>query len=90
MPRLRVRRLPAGTHELLLHLTNRHIHAQLVDRVAGRVIIAAHSNEQVRAVYTSRSPSFSYSKSRLCQALAFESTSPMPKLDTDVTRHEKK
>jgi large subunit ribosomal protein L18 len=45
MPRLRVRRLPPNTHELLLNLTNRHIHAQLVDRSAGRVIVAVHSNE---------------------------------------------
>jgi ribosomal protein L18 len=45
MPRLRVRRLPPNTHELLLKLTNRHVHAQLVDRAAGRVVVAVHSNE---------------------------------------------
>jgi ribosomal protein L18 len=48
MPRLRVHRLPPGTHELLLNLTHRHVHAQLVDRAAGRVILAVHSNEPVR------------------------------------------
>lgn len=45
MPRARVRRLPPGTHELVLNLTNRHVHAQLLDRPAGRVVVAAHSNE---------------------------------------------
>jgi ribosomal protein L18 len=47
MPRLRVRRLPEGTFELLLNLTNRHVHAQLVDRHAGRVLIAVHSTQEV-------------------------------------------
>jgi hypothetical protein len=47
MPRLRVRRLPEGTFELLLNLTNRHVHAQLVDRHAGRVVVAVHSNQEV-------------------------------------------
>jgi ribosomal protein L18 len=47
MPRLRVRRLPEGTYQLLLNLTNRHIHAQLVDREGGRVVVAVHSNQGV-------------------------------------------
>lgn len=45
MPRLRVRRLPPNTHDLLLNLTNRHIHAQLVNRSAGQVVVAVHTNE---------------------------------------------
>lgn len=48
MGRIRVRRMPEGTFELLLNLTNRHVHAQLVDRHAGRVILGVHSNEPVR------------------------------------------
>lgn len=47
MPRLRVRRLPAGTHDLVLNVTNRHVHAQLLNRAEGRVLVAAHSNEPV-------------------------------------------
>lgn len=45
MGRMRVRRLPGETFELLLNLTNRHIHAQLVDRAGGRVILGVHSNQ---------------------------------------------
>lgn len=45
MGRMRIRRLPGETFELLLNLTNRHVHAQLVDRVAGRVILGVHSNQ---------------------------------------------
>lgn len=45
MPRVRVRRLPPNTHDLLLNLTNRHVHAQLVNRSAGEVVVAVHSNE---------------------------------------------
>lgn len=45
MPRLRVRRLPENTHDLLLYMTNRHVHAQLVNRSAGTVVVSAHSNE---------------------------------------------
>ncbi len=48
MPRLRVRRAPPGTFELFLNLTNRHIHAQLLDRQAGRVFLAVHTTEPVR------------------------------------------
>lgn len=49
MRRLRVRRVPPGTLELLLNLTNRHVHAQLVDRAAGRVFLGVHTTEQVSA-----------------------------------------
>lgn len=45
MGRMRVRRLPGEVYELLLNLTNRHVHAQLVDRSAGRVILGVHSNQ---------------------------------------------
>lgn len=46
MGRLRVPRLAGETFELLLNLTNRHVHAQLVDRAAGRVILGVHSNQR--------------------------------------------
>lgn len=47
MPRLRIRRMPSNTFHLLLNLTNRHIHAQLLDRHGARVILAAHTTEPV-------------------------------------------
>lgn len=50
MGRLRVRRMPPNTFELLLNLTNRHIHAQLIDRHAGRVILATHTTEPVSRI----------------------------------------
>lgn len=51
MRRLRLPSAPKGTLDLLLNLTNRHIHAQLVDKKVGRVILAAHTNEPVRLHY---------------------------------------
>lgn len=45
MARIRFRRPAVNTYQLLLNLTNRHIHAQLVDKNAGRVLVAAHTNE---------------------------------------------
>lgn len=40
-------RAPAGTLDLVLNLTNRHIHAQLLDKCAGTVRLAVHTNERV-------------------------------------------
>lgn len=54
MGRLRVRRLPPGTHDLLLKLTNRHVHAQIVDRAAGTVLVAVHTTEPVCSPAASR------------------------------------
>lgn len=50
MPRYRIYRAPPGTLELFLNLTNRHIHAQLLDRKAGRVFLAVHTTEPVRGL----------------------------------------
>lgn len=36
---------------MLLNLTNKHVHAQLVDRDAGRVLAAAHTTESVSRLY---------------------------------------
>lgn len=47
MGRVRHRRLPGDLYYVFLNLTNRHVHAQLVDREAGHVILAAHSTERV-------------------------------------------
>lgn len=45
MGRIRFRRPPEKTFELILNLTNRHVHAQLVDRHASRIVLAAHTTE---------------------------------------------
>lgn len=70
MGRLRVRRLPTATYTLLLNLTNRHIHAQLVDRQLGRVVIAAHSNEpSLRAAIAGpQAPSGTYATASVAAA----------------------
>lgn len=47
MRRLRVRKAPPGTLDLLLNLTHRHVHAQLVNRRAGTVLFAVHTTEPV-------------------------------------------
>lgn len=51
MTRIRHKRLPANTFYMLLNLTNKHVHAQLVDRGAGRVLTAAHTTESVSPLY---------------------------------------
>lgn len=47
MARIRHRRLAGNALHMLLKMTNRHVHAQVVDKEAGRVIVAAHSTEPV-------------------------------------------
>ncbi|CAN8071974.1 unnamed protein product [Agarophyton chilense] len=57
MGRVRVRRRDGETLRLLLRLTNRHVHAQLVDKYAGRVVLAAHTTEpDVREALGAPSP----------------------------------
>ncbi len=53
-----MRRAPPGTLELLLNLTNRHVHAQLVDRGLGSIVLGVHTTEPVSsaASKTSRQP----------------------------------
>lgn len=70
MGRLRVRRPPAETFDLLLNLTNRHIHAQLVDRLRARVIVAVHTTEPTvrKAISGEEAPQGSYATGSVAAA----------------------
>ncbi|PXF45717.1 50S ribosomal protein L18 [Gracilariopsis chorda] len=61
MARIRVRRPSEKTLLLLLNLTNRHVHAQLVDPKKGVVALAAHTTEpSIRAKIAPNAPPGSY------------------------------
>lgn len=62
MGRIRVRRPPTEVFDLLLNLTNRHVHAQLVDRGRARVVVAVHTTEPTvrRAIGGEDAPRGSY------------------------------
>lgn len=46
MGRIRNRRIPGTFLHMVLTLSNRHVHAQIVDREAGLVITSAHTVER--------------------------------------------
>lgn len=70
MGRIRVRRPPPETYDLLLNLTNRHVHAQVVDRARGLVVLSAHSNEPAlrRAIAGADAPPRSYATGSVAAA----------------------
>lgn len=71
MARVRVRRPSEKTLLLLLNLTNRHVHAQLVDCNRGVVAVAAHSTEPfIRAKIAPNAPRGSYATASVAAAAA--------------------